>query len=104
MRRRAAILRRNCAGLGNMLADADLPHLAALTDGFTSADLKRLVEDAKALYAYDRVAHRAPRRATEYFEAAIETVSANKRRYADAEGHAGVRGAWRLNLMPPVEE
>ncbi len=85
---RAAILRRQLAGLPPALADADAGQVAALTDGFTGADLKRLAEDAKALLAHDRVNGRPVRPATAYFEAAIETVVANKRRYAEAEAAA----------------
>src|SRR5262249_38976869 len=42
---REAILRRRCAGLNAALADLDLTLLASLTEGFTGADLERLVED-----------------------------------------------------------
>jgi SpoVK/Ycf46/Vps4 family AAA+-type ATPase len=82
---RAAILRRQMAGFPPALAEADVGQVASLTSEFTGADLKRLVEDAKALLAHDRVMGKRDRPATAYFEAAIETVVANKRRYAEAE-------------------
>jgi ATP-dependent 26S proteasome regulatory subunit len=88
---RKAILRRQCRELIAGLAEVDMERVAALTEGFTGADLKRLVEDAKALFAYDRVAGRSERSADEYFERAIETVNANKRRYAEAESRAAAR-------------
>jgi ATP-dependent 26S proteasome regulatory subunit len=88
---RTAILRRQCAELVAGLAVVDAEHVASLTEGFTGADLKRLVEDAKALFAYDRVAGEAQRSAGEYFQQAIETVNANKRRYAEAESRAAAR-------------
>jgi predicted AAA+ superfamily ATPase len=98
---RIAILRRNCAGLTAALTELDLPLLASLTEGFTGADLKRLVEDAKALFAYDRVTGQPLRPATEYFTAAIETVAANKRRYAEAEAQASARSSSPLHMMMP---
>jgi predicted AAA+ superfamily ATPase len=85
---RKAILMRNCQGLVEDLARVDLGRLANLTEGFTGADLKRLVEDAKALFAYDRASGLPPSLASVYFEGAIETVKVNKRRYAEAEAQA----------------
>jgi hypothetical protein len=68
--------------------EVDQAALGAATDGFTGADLKRLVEDGKTLYAYDRVRGLPIRAATAYFLEAVETVRANKQRYATAEAHA----------------
>ena len=50
---RAAIL-RDPGPLPAALGDVDIDALAAASDGFTGADLKRLVEDGKILFAYDR--------------------------------------------------
>ncbi|HEX3449905.1 MAG TPA: hypothetical protein VHS97_16745, partial [Isosphaeraceae bacterium] len=52
------------------------------------ADLKRVIDDGKALYAFDRAAGRPIQPITDYFLAAIETVRANKLRYAKAEARA----------------
>jgi hypothetical protein len=68
----------------------DVLRLVEATEGFTGADLKRLVEDGKTLYAYDRAQERPLRSSTDYFLAAVETVRANKQRYADAESCAVV--------------
>jgi hypothetical protein len=46
------------------------------------------VEDGKALLAYDRARGLPPRPATDYFLEAVETVQANKQRYAAAEARA----------------
>jgi predicted AAA+ superfamily ATPase len=97
---RTAILQRSCAGLAAGLAGVDVPHLASLTEGFTGADLKRLVEDAKALLAYDRVTGQPEQPAGAYFQTAIATVLANKRRYAEAEARASTQPAPGLSLMP----
>ena len=49
--------------------------------------------------AYDRVAGRAAQDPDAYFQAAIETVSANKRRYAEAEAQAGARPPSPLGIL-----
>jgi ATP-dependent 26S proteasome regulatory subunit len=85
---RAAILSMHLSHLPAPLAGADSPQIVSATEGFTGADLKRLVEDGKTLYAYDRAKGRPLRAPTEYFLAAVETVRANKERYAQAEVHA----------------
>jgi transitional endoplasmic reticulum ATPase len=98
---RKAILRRQCRELVAGLAEVDPERVAALTEGFTGADLKRLIEDAKALFAYDRASGRPQRSADEYFERAIETVNANKQRYAEAESRAAARpSAGRAMFFP----
>src|SRR5262249_53516772 len=81
---RAAILRRHLAGLPAAFAGVDVARLASATDGFTGADLKRLVEDGKALLGYDRARAQPLRPVTEYFLEAVEGVQANKQRYAEA--------------------
>jgi ATP-dependent 26S proteasome regulatory subunit len=85
---RAAILRPCLASLPPALAEVDVGRLAAATEGFTGADLRRLVDDGKNLLAFDRVRRRPPRPVTEYFLTAVETVRANRERYAEAERRA----------------
>jgi ATP-dependent 26S proteasome regulatory subunit len=85
---RARILRRQLASLPAGMLPPDAAGLVAATDGFTGADLKRLVEDGKNLLAYDRARGLPPRPATDYFLRAIETVRANKEHYAEAEQRA----------------
>jgi ATP-dependent 26S proteasome regulatory subunit len=77
--------------LPNPLDAPNLSAISAATDGFTGADLKRLVEDAKLLFAYDKAHDAAIRPATEYFLIAAETVRQNKQRYAQAEATARPR-------------
>jgi len=90
---RLAILQS--AKLPEPLNQADLPALAAATDCFTGADLKRLVEDAKLLFAFDRARGTAIRPPTEYFLSAAEAVRQNKERYAQAEADARARRTTR---------
>src|SRR5262249_31450463 len=49
---RAAILAQRLVELPEELRTVDVAALKSATDGFTGADLKRLIEDGKAIYAY----------------------------------------------------
>jgi hypothetical protein len=89
---RAAILRRHLTGLPAPFTEVDVGRLAAGTEEFTGADLKRMVEDGKALLAYDKVRGQPLRAVTDYFLQAIDTVRSNKQRYAEAEGRRRPRG------------
>lgn len=82
---REVILGRHLASLPESIGPVDKGRLARETDTFTGADLKRLVEDGKALLAYDRARGLPLRPATEYFAEAVQTVRANKEAYAEAE-------------------
>jgi ATP-dependent 26S proteasome regulatory subunit len=88
---RLAILRRQLAGLPPALSGVDVVRLATATDTFSGADLKRLVEDGKALFVYDKAQGHPVKPATDYFLAAVETVRANKHRYAQAEARGRAR-------------
>jgi AAA+ superfamily predicted ATPase len=88
---RAAILRDRCAQLPATIGVVDIERLAAATEQLSGADLKRVVEDGKLLYAFDRAHGSSPRPAIEYFLEALETVRANKLRYAQAEAVARAR-------------
>jgi len=85
---RTAIISAHLSQLPAALTEVDLPGLVSATEGFTGADLKRLIEDGKTLYAYDKARSHALRTPTEYFISAIETVNYNKERYAEAEMRA----------------
>ena len=88
---RVEILRDRVADLPASIGPVDVERLAAATEGLTGADLKRLVEDGKILYAYDRAQARPTDDATGYFLKAVDTVRANKERYAAAEAQARAR-------------
>jgi transitional endoplasmic reticulum ATPase len=85
---RHQILERHVADMPEQLRAVAMPGLIEATDTFTGADLKRLVEDAKAIYAYDTAKGIAPTPATDYFLRAAEGVRENKQRYAQAETQA----------------
>jgi ATP-dependent 26S proteasome regulatory subunit len=82
---RATILAEQFSNLPDELQGADATRLVASTEGFTGADLKRLVEDGKAIYVYDKAKRHHLKPITEYFLQAGEGVKANKQRYAEAE-------------------
>jgi SpoVK/Ycf46/Vps4 family AAA+-type ATPase len=85
---RLEILRVGKVGLPPAIGDVDVESLVTVTEGMTGADLKRLLEDGKLLFAHDRAREKPMRPATEYFHAAARTVRENKERYADAEAQS----------------
>lgn len=85
---RTAILSEQVRELPEELKGVEVAPLVAATDGFTGADLKRLMQDGKALYAYDLVTGQPLSPVTKYFENAIEVVRANKKHYAEADSQA----------------
>jgi transitional endoplasmic reticulum ATPase len=85
---RAEILQSLFRGQAAAFGEVDRERLVGATEGFTGADLKRLVEDGKNLFAYDRVRQEPLRPTTEYFLRAVEAVRENKTRYAEAEARA----------------
>jgi ATP-dependent 26S proteasome regulatory subunit len=107
---RARILERHTTTLPADLQDIDRIKIVELTDGFTGADVKRLVEDAKGLYAFDRARSIGPAPATEYFAAAAGCVRENKLQYQQAEEAARSRPKNGFHLPgffyspPPAEE
>jgi predicted AAA+ superfamily ATPase len=88
---RTAILAEHLGKLAEPLGAADPAELAAEAKGLTGADLKRVVEDGKVLFAYDKVRGLDLRPAEAYFLSAIGTVRANKRYYEEAVKRARER-------------
>jgi transitional endoplasmic reticulum ATPase len=72
-------------------AEIDYEALSEATAGFTQADLRRVVSDAKALFAADRVAGREPRSATDYVRAAVDQIVEVRSRMADSLGDEALR-------------
>ncbi|MGH9838536.1 MAG: AAA family ATPase [Blastocatellia bacterium] len=98
---RADILTMHQSQLPSSLARLEMEEIVAATEGFTGADLKRLVEDSKTLYAYDKARNRVLRAPTEYFLSAVETVRENKARYTEAEALARQRRPTRPPWFGP---
>jgi transitional endoplasmic reticulum ATPase len=85
---RIAILEQMIAPLGPPFIAIEIHTIADATAGFTGADLKRLLDDGKNLYAFDRATKKPLRPLTDYFRIAVETVKDNKKKYAEAEARA----------------
>jgi ATP-dependent 26S proteasome regulatory subunit len=100
---RAQILQDRCTELPAQIGVVDVERLAGLTDGMSGADLGRMVEDGKLLYAYDLARELPTKPITEYMLVAMETVQANKERYARAEARAGKRRPSRPPHFFPSE-
>src|SRR5215471_5228244 len=64
---RKRILQKHLKGIPVELSNCDLPRVISVTEGFTGADVKRLVEDAKGLYAFARASGAEVNNATEYY-------------------------------------
>ncbi len=95
---RAAIVEQHLVVAPLPLNDADVAQIASTTDGFTGADLKRTVEDGKALYAFARVNGTDHKSVTDYYLAAAEAVRTSKQKYDEAITRANAarpsRPAW----------
>ena len=66
------------------LGAVDITRLTEASEGCTGADLRRVVEDGKALYAVDRARDRPPKSLTDYLLAALATLRQDKQTYARA--------------------
>lgn len=82
---RRQILQNHLRSVAAAVSRCDIERVLRATDGFTGADLKRLVDDAKGLYAFDRSTGVEVQEATEYFIKAADGVRENKQRYERAE-------------------
>src|SRR5690606_22585800 len=85
---RHAILASHCADLPQAIGAVDIARLAAESVGLSGADLKRVVEDGKLLFAFETARERTLAPATDYFIRAIATVRRNREQYAQAEALA----------------
>jgi len=82
---RRAILAKHIAGLPAEMRTYDLEELDEITKGFNGADMKRLVEDTKALFAYDTNTGKNPSAIMFYLKTSAEIVRKNKQSLARAE-------------------
>lgn len=96
---RKLILQERVAALPQSLQTVDHEQVLAATEGFTGADLKRLVDDAKGLYAYDRAQQQQPRNFTFYLLEAVKGIQENKARFLQAEAGAETSHSERDSLM-----
>ncbi|MFO0889743.1 MAG: ATP-binding protein [Isosphaeraceae bacterium] len=85
---RQAIMQQLIGTLPQAIRFDDVDDLVAATEGFTGADLKRMVEDGKVLYAFDVARNRPLKPIAEYFLSAVAAVGSNAKKYAEAEARA----------------
>jgi ATP-dependent 26S proteasome regulatory subunit len=88
---RAAILADRCAELPAVMGAVDIDALAEASEDLSGADLKRVVDDGKLLFAFARSRGQPMQPTTTYFLTAIDTVRKNKEQYAAAEARARAR-------------
>ena len=95
---RMAILQQLIDSAPAPLNEVDVVQIVASTESFTGADLKRTIEDGKALYAYDRVSGNKMKDLTHYYCLAADAVRLGKQKYAEAAARANAahpsRPAW----------
>ena len=96
---RTALLTDLCAKLPASLGRVDIEQLVAATEQLSGADLKRVVEDGKLLYAFVRAKGTPKASVTDYFIDALATVRGNKMRYAEAEARARSRQPTSANQI-----
>lgn len=85
---RLEILQDRAGLLPEALRNIELGHLADETEGLTGADLRRLIDDSKILFAYDKARNMPLQESMQYFRKAIETIKSNKSKYEEAESRA----------------
>jgi len=89
---RLQILNDHLHKLPAELRNLDIKRLANEAEGLTGADLKRLIDDGKILFAFDKAKNLPCRDAYSYFERATTTIRSNKEKYAEAEAKAQAKG------------
>jgi len=82
---RVEILKDCGKNLPEVLQVLDLDKLAGEAEELTGADLRRLIEDGKILYAFDKSRKLPLKEVDTYFLKALETIRQNKLKYAEAE-------------------
>lgn len=100
---RAAILADRCAELPEAVGDVDIDALADGSNGLSGADLKRVVDDGKLLFAFARARGTPLQPGTTYFLSAIDTVRKNKEQYAAAEARARARHPVRPSYFDAIQ-
>jgi ATP-dependent 26S proteasome regulatory subunit len=93
---RAEHLRRLTAGLPSELREFDITAAAVAAEHCTPADLKRLVNDAKTCYAWDRQRGRSQHSFTNYLLDAAADLKRLKQLYAQVRNaeHRPDRPVW----------
>jgi SpoVK/Ycf46/Vps4 family AAA+-type ATPase len=88
---RAEILARQLSGAPEPLPSTPLDAIVESSEGFTGAELKRVIAEGKNRYARDLARSRPPQPLSEYFLEAARSVSEARAQYAAAEARARSR-------------
>ncbi|MBV9157790.1 MAG: AAA family ATPase [Acidobacteriaceae bacterium] len=96
---RHIILNQHLACCGGIFVPGEYDAVIAATEKFTGADLKRVVEDAKGLFAFGRATGVETSDPEQYLLQAVQSVTVNKKRYAEAEEGAKAK----LAVAPQVD-
>lgn len=101
-RKRADIIAHYARSLPEDLRHFDERELIAATEGFTPADLRALVGDARGHIAYDRNKGRPAKSFQDYLLLAVEEIQERKRVLAELAGKKVARPKKIVKLQPPV--
>jgi transitional endoplasmic reticulum ATPase len=77
---RGRIFQDQLAKLGEALRNVDPKPVLSATEGFSAVEVKSAVEEAKALFAYDKLQNQTPRGATTYLLEGVALVTEHRRR------------------------
>jgi ATP-dependent 26S proteasome regulatory subunit len=94
---RKRILEKHMQGVPAGLSGCETQQVLAVTEGFTGADMKRLADDAKGFFAFDRASKAPLRDSTKYYLEAAAGVRENKARYEQAQTAANARPRTRAS-------
>ena len=99
---RADILRDFCARLPASLADVDVDAIAAASEGLAGADLKRVVDDGKLLFAFEREKKGQTQPRHDVLSDGGGDGTAKQAAYAEAEARARARHPQRPAFFDPM--
>ena len=77
---RGKLFQDQVARLGESLRNVDPQQILSASDGFSAVEVKSAVEEAKALFAYDRLQNQPSRGGTNYLLEGVAQVTALRRR------------------------
>ena len=83
------------------LDQLDVGKLCSATEGFSGADMKRVMEDAKALFAYAKVTESKLAEPDFYLSEAVNKINEAKQQYAQAEREANAQREARPTWFKP---
>ena len=77
---RGRLFQEQLAKLGESLSNVDPKPILSASEGFSAVDVRSAVEEAKALFAYDRLQNHPPKAATNYLLEGVAMVTQHRQR------------------------